>query len=231
MTNRRRLVALAAAASLTLAACGTVTASRSTGEAGSAAAGSTETTQSPSPTTMAPSASTDATGDTGETGDLEDSESSSASSTAAADTFTTDDTQGGMAQGGGTLLPVEVRTGTHGDVTRVVVEFSGDSDSGWAAGYVDEALEQGRGEAIEVPGDAILAVTLRGLGIPESQEQTDAMIAGDLTANAPGVVGLHLDPVFEGQAVLYIGLDAEVPYEVSTLSDPQRVVVDIRTGA
>lgn len=144
-----------------------------------------------------------------------------------AEEFTTADTQGGNGQGGGDLLPVEVRSADHEAHSRVVVEFEGDGEPGWAAGYVDEAVEQGRGNVIDVPGAVTLAVTLRGLTYPEGDAQIDAMVSGAMTSNASAVEGLHLDPMFEGQAVLYIGLDSERPYAVTTLGDPQRVVIDI----
>ena len=75
-----------------------------------------------------------------------------------------------------------------------------------------------------VAGTNVLAVTIRGLRLPEP---TDTLVSGAITPSAPGVAGLHLDPVFEGQAMLYIGLDAQRPYAVTTLTDPVRVVVDI----
>lgn len=146
------------------------------------------------------------------------------------DTFTTSATRGGSAPGGGDLLPVAVRTGTHDDITRVVVEFTGETSPGWSAAYVQEAIEQGRGEPIDVEGEAILSVSIRGLLMPESEAQVRAMLSGPITPQDPKVADLHLDPAFEGQAVAHIGLDQQYPYVVTTLADPQRVVIDIRTG-
>lgn len=147
---------------------------------------------------------------------------------AAHDEYTTADTQGGNGQAGGDLLPIEVRSADHDGYARVVVEFDGGAEPGWVAGYVDEAVEQGRGEAINVPGGAILAVTMRGLTIPETDAQTNKMVSGSLKSSSKIIDGLHFDPVFEGQAVLYIGLDEKRPYAVSMLTDPQRVVIDIQ---
>ncbi len=42
------------------------------------------------------------------------------------------------------------------------------------------------------------------------------------------VQGVYYDSVFEGQALAYVGVDAERPFRVFALSNPTRVVVDVQ---
>ena len=219
----RRATALAGltAVGLALASCGSASTTSSTTDAASApATASASTSASADASASADPSATD--GSTTEAGTLDGTETA-----AMTEGFTTEDTQGGDAQGGGDLLPVEVRTGDHEGTTRVVIEFEGSEAPGWAAGYVKEATTQGKGDPIDVGGSSVLAVTIRGLGYPEPAD-AERMVSGAVAPSSDGVNGLYFDPVYEGQALLYIGLDTERPYAVSTLTDPVRVVVDIQ---
>ena len=128
---------------------------------------------------------------------------------------------------GGRLLATGIRTGRHEGYDRVVLDLEGSGEPGYDAGYVDEAHSAGSGEVIEVAGERILRVRVQGLRYPDEGEQPGPA-AGRVEVGGEYVQDAYWDAVFEGQAVLYLGVpEGEHPYRVFTLSDPARLVVDV----
>ena len=94
--------------------------------------------------------------------------------------------------------------------------------------WVDGASSQGRGEPVEVAGDAVLQVAVTGAGYPHDtgvEEFTaPGPVPGQGTAN---VTEVAFDATFEGRTVAFVGARAESPFRVYLLQDPTRVVVEV----
>ncbi|MBM7457617.1 hypothetical protein ACIBED_16385 [Rhodococcus coprophilus] len=134
------------------------------------------------------------------------------------------------AAGAGAKLTVtDIRTGVHENFDRVVYELDGEGTPGWRVGYVDEAVQDGSGNAVTVAGDAVLQVLIDGSAYPfdsgvEPYDGPDPVLA------APGgsVVEVSGSGVFEGVTQSFIGVsEGGTPFAVYSLADPTRVVIDV----
>lgn len=131
---------------------------------------------------------------------------------------------------GGRLVVSDVEVGAHDSFDRVVFELAGPGEAGWLIEYEDDPRSQGRGDEVEVAGDAVLRVALRHIAYPadapaepyDGPERIQPERAG-------AVVEVLQDVLYEGYQDFFVGLDAQRPYRVQRLTDPQRVVVDIET--
>ncbi len=126
----------------------------------------------------------------------------------------------------------DIRTGRHDGFDRVVLEVGGAGTPGWDVRYVDVASSQGRGDVVEVAGEAVLQVTVTGAGYPfdtgvEEYAGPDPL-PGQGTANVTEVV---FDATFEGTTVAFVGTRAEAPFRVYPLQDPARIVVEVADGS
>jgi hypothetical protein len=128
------------------------------------------------------------------------------------------------------LWLTDVRVGVHDGFDRVVFELDGDGTIGWFTTSDDQASEQGSGAPIDVAGDAVIDVALRGILIPPDRPTGTVAFEEDRVAAPAGaqvltevVVGI----IFEGQQQVVIGLDEQVPYRIARFDDPQRVVIDL----
>ncbi|MGY1601183.1 AMIN-like domain-containing (lipo)protein [Geodermatophilus sp. SYSU D00815] len=214
MTSRRALslpAALLVAGAL-LAGCGG--SDGSTGTDTAAGAGT--------PTTSAPSsAGTTAPDDAGDGGDGGD---------AGAPAFPANTEPDTAAASADSLVTVTgIRTGRQDGFDRVVLEVAGTGTPGWDVRYVDQAASQGSGEPVDVAGDAVLQVTVTGVGYPyDTGEQEYAgpdPLPGEGTST---VTEVAFDATFEGTTVAFIGTTGRVPFRVFALADPTRIVVDLR---
>jgi hypothetical protein len=144
---------------------------------------------------------------------------------------TTDpDTQDPSADSRGTVS--EIRTGRQEGYDRVVFEIGGTGTPGWDVRYVDEASSQGSGAPIEVEGEAILQVTLTGMGYPYDTGVEEWAGPDPLPGSGTAVVTeVAWDATFEGTSVAFIGTTAQVPFRAYALQDPTRVVVDLRDAS
>jgi len=131
----------------------------------------------------------------------------------------------------GTLWVADVRVGHHGTFDRITFEIGGDGQAGWLIEYEDDPRSQGRGDPVEIAGDAVLRVALRGMpyptapGVPPYEgperiqpERTEA------------IVEVVEDVLYEGYYDFFVGLDARRPYRLERLDDPQRIVIDFELG-
>src|SRR3954466_2055145 len=122
----------------------------------------------------------------------------------------------------------DIRIGRQDGFDRVVFEIGGRGTPGWNVRYVDEAAAQGSGEPIDVKGDAILQVTLQGMGLPfetgaEEWSGPDPLSSDD-TKNVTEEV---FDGTFEGTTVAFVGLSGKKSFRAYSLSDPTRIVLDV----
>jgi hypothetical protein len=122
---------------------------------------------------------------------------------------------------------VDVRVGTHDDYDRVVFEF----DSGIPEFTVDQAeppfTEDGSGFPIDVEGESFMVLVMRG---GTKQTDTGESSYDGPTDFDPGL-GRLVDLVeggdFEAQSTWYFGLTGDACTRVFTLSEPDRLVIDI----
>jgi hypothetical protein len=127
-----------------------------------------------------------------------------------------------------TATLVDVRAGRHAGFDRVVFEFRGAVPATRHVRYVDQLVQDGSGEPVSVAGGADLEVVFEGANAHDDN--------GSPTVSprrfSPGFSALkEVAQVGDFEAVVTYGLgvDRERPFTVSTLSNPSRLVVDIRT--
>ena len=130
---------------------------------------------------------------------------------------------------GGPLSVVAVRVARQDGYDRVVFELDGREPGvpGWQVEYVDDPRRDGSGDPVEVKGDKTLVVLIRGAGYPFDtgvEEADEARVPGDVEVVEDVVLG----SVFEGVYEAFVGTSREAPFRVFRLSDPTRVVVDVR---
>lgn len=117
-----------------------------------------------------------------------------------------------------------IRAATHEGFTRVVLEFSGEGTPGvWSAAWTDEAVEQGRGLPIQVEGEAVLDLVIDGTPMTASENPYPSGMhtrAGDLDVVSDGT--------FEDNTHVVIGAPAARQFQIGFLSNPVRMVIDVR---
>lgn len=117
-----------------------------------------------------------------------------------------------------------IRAATHEGFTRVVLEFSGEGTPGvWSAVWTDEAVEQGRGMPIQVEGAAVLDLVIDGTPMTASENPYPSGMhtrVGDLDVVSDGT--------FEDNTHVVIGAPAARQFQIGFLSNPVRMVIDIR---
>ncbi|MGK5111137.1 MULTISPECIES: AMIN-like domain-containing (lipo)protein [unclassified Geodermatophilus] len=195
------------------------------GEDGSAAPDETTASASaPGPATGGPTGGTD--GDTDTDGDDDDD---GGDAPADAPPFPADvrpDT--GEASADAQVTVTDIRTGRHEGFDRVVFEVDGTGTPGWDVRYVDQATSQGSGAPVEVAGDAVLQVTLTGVGNPLDTGVEEWAGPDPLPGNGTEVVAeVAWDSTFEGTSVAFVGTTAELPFRVYPLDGPARVVLEV----
>lgn len=117
-----------------------------------------------------------------------------------------------------------IRAARHEGFTRVVLEFSGEGTPGvWRAAWTDEAVEQGRGLPIQVEGQAVLDLVIDGTPMTA----TETPYPGGTHTRA-GDLDVVSDGTFEDNTHVVIGSPTSRQFQIGFLSDPVRMVIDIR---
>lgn len=225
-----RLGAVTLAAVL-LAACGQGDEDAAGAGATTSAAASPEATASASPSDALSTAATPpargsedagvaATPPPGETSEI----------TAAAPAFPADTSPDEGEPAGDVIGVQDVRTGVHDGFDRVVFDIAGDGVAGWRVRYVDQPSQQGSGNPVELAGEAALEVVLFPSAFPPDAPGMVYDGPERISVDGAAVTEVVDDKVFEGQHVFHVGVDRERPFRVFRLDDPQRVVLDVRTG-
>ncbi|MFC8801739.1 hypothetical protein ACFT2C_28715 [Promicromonospora sp. NPDC057138] len=133
---------------------------------------------------------------------------------------------------GETFLSVtDVRVAEHDGYDRVVFDLDGKGSGkpGWRVEYVDQATDDGSGQAVQVDGDAILRVSLSGTATPTDSGVEE--FSGDRIepADTESVNEIVYRYWFEGYTTAFLGIDdGEKPFRVFLLENPTRVVVDVQ---
>ena len=122
------------------------------------------------------------------------------------------------------LVLTAIRASSHEVFTRVVLEFDGEGSPGVRlAQWSDQALEQGRGLPIEVAG--VLELILDGTPMTATPSK-GSYPAGEHTR--AGDLDIVSDGTFEDNTHVVIGAPAERQFQIGFLSNPSRMVIDIR---
>lgn len=117
-----------------------------------------------------------------------------------------------------------IRAATHEGFTRVVLEFSGKGTPGvWRGAWTDEAVEQGRGMPIQVEGAAVLDLVIDGTPMTASENPYPSG-----THTRAGDLDVVSDGTFEDNTHVVIGAPATRQFQIGFLSDPVRMVIDVR---
>jgi hypothetical protein len=132
------------------------------------------------------------------------------------------------ASPGAQVTVSDVRIGRHDGFDRVVLEVGGEGQPGWDVRYVDQASSQGSGAAVEVDGEAVLQVTVTGVGYPYATGVEEVPAGERVTAAGTGAVTeLVFDATFEGTSVAFVGTTGRTPFRVYLLEAPTRVVLEV----
>src|SRR5688500_5416992 len=122
---------------------------------------------------------------------------------------------------------VDVRAGGHTGFDRVVFEFRGAVPE-HRIQYVDQLVEDGTGDPVSVAGAADLEVVFEGANARE-EHGSPTMPPRRFSPAEPAVKEIAQLGDFEAVVSYGIEVDQRRPLEVSTLSNPSRLVIDIAT--
>lgn len=110
---------------------------------------------------------------------------------------------------------------------RIVMELNQEGTPGWFANYVDEPVMDGSGEIADLDGQAVLDIYASGTTWP-----VKGYYSGPDHVAVPdgGVVeDVFVVGTFEGNTQVLVGLEGDAaPFRVFTLTDPTRLVVDVK---
>ena len=116
-----------------------------------------------------------------------------------------------------------MRAARHEGFARVVLEFSGEGTPGvWRAAWTEEAVEQGRGLPIQVEGEAVLDLVIDGTPMTASESSYPSG-----THTRAGDLDVVSDGTFEDNTHV-VGAPTARQFQIGFLSDPVRMVIDIR---
>jgi hypothetical protein len=125
-----------------------------------------------------------------------------------------------------------VAVGRHEGYDRVVFQFRGDELPGYRVEYVEPPLkEDGSGEPVDVAGSAFVVVRMEpASGFDLNSGEGELVYKGPKRLPGASVVKeVVRTGDFEAVLSWAIGLDAKVPFLVSTASSPSRLIVDFRS--
>ncbi|HEU5039051.1 MAG TPA: hypothetical protein VFT70_18735 [Nocardioides sp.] len=127
------------------------------------------------------------------------------------------------------LSPTNLRMGFHRTFERLVLTLRGPGDPGWRAAYVDRPALPGTGAHFALAGSTTLRVRVTGVvppTAPGARRYHGPQRFGPHRKAGPVREVVH-GPVRDGAVELYLGMSAERPFRVFTVTHPRRVVVDV----
>ena len=122
----------------------------------------------------------------------------------------------------------KIRTGRHESFDRVVFEFRGSTVPGYHVEYIDRPVRAcGSGDVVKVAGDGWLSVRLT-----PAQAHTDAgkptIGYRERRLRLPVLRELQSTCDFEGEVEWVLGVSSPNRYRVMELSNPARLVIDLK---
>ena len=131
----------------------------------------------------------------------------------------------------GVALLGAVRTAHQATVDRVVFEFTADQLPGFDVAYADgPPTASGSGDVVAVEGEAVLLVRLEpasGVDLDDPGARPTYTGPDRVTGDTTVVTEVVRTGDFEANLEWAIGLRREVPFLVSVLRDPSRIVIDL----
>lgn len=129
---------------------------------------------------------------------------------------------------GGPVLLREIRTAEQDGFDRVVFEFDGPEIPNYQVEYVDKPVHQcGSGDVVQVAGDGWLEIRFNPANAhTEAGQPTIAYRERSLSL--PILKELEITCDFEAEVAMVLGVSSPNRYRVLNLSDPTRVVIDIK---
>lgn len=137
-----------------------------------------------------------------------------------------------FTQGSGArdLVLTDVRVAEQDGFDRIVLEFAGTGSPGWSVNYADNPRADGSGSALPVEGDAFLDIFASRMGDPQPTtrgEDYDGPLHFQ-PDDGGAVEDVYVVGRFEGAIQVTVGIDGDaVPFQVSALVEPSRLVVDV----
>lgn len=121
----------------------------------------------------------------------------------------------------------EVRTARHDDHDRIVFEFSGPDIPGFHIEYIDEPVREcGSGKPVYLPGDGWLMIKFLSARMHKNGSST--VTQRDLRPNHPILLRLTTVCDFENYVTWVASVATPNKFQVLTLKDPSRLIVDIK---
>lgn len=124
-------------------------------------------------------------------------------------------------------LLVSVRAASHAGYDRVVWEFRGGLPAHRDARYVPSLLGDGSGLPMRIAGDAVLRVSMFDANA-HNPETNRATAPRRLVVGLPNVIELVQSGDFEAHVSYGVGLAKRQAFRMFTLTNPSRVVLDVR---
>ena len=124
-----------------------------------------------------------------------------------------------------------VAVGHHEGFDRVVFQFRGEGLPGYRIEYVEPPLqEDGSGDPVDVAGNAFLQVRMEpASGFDLNTGEGGLVYKGPKRLPGTGVVKeVVRTGDFEAVLTWAVGIDAKVPFLVTTTASPARLIVDFR---
>ena len=126
----------------------------------------------------------------------------------------------------GVVVLRDVRAAGQQGFDRVVFEFEGKDVPGYRVGYVDQAIQCGSGEPVEIAGEALLEVRMT-----PAQAHTEAgeptVKNRERSLDLPVLKELESTCDFEADVTWILGLGSRKAFRVQTLENPARLVIDL----
>jgi hypothetical protein len=127
----------------------------------------------------------------------------------------------------GTPTLVAIRASHHPGFDRIVYEFEGGLPGSHQVHYVDKLLGDASGLPVRIAGRAILSV---GFDPAQAHDAQGATAPERKAFALPNIMTTVRSGDFEAVTTYGIGLAKKTPFQVSTLQNPSRVVIDIRAA-
>lgn len=148
--------------------------------------------------------------------------------------FDTGPVSGELGSGDDVAFLTDVRVGSHDDFDRIVLEFEDGGASDFEVGYREPPIvSAGEGAEVDIDGEAFLELRLlsatgvdfeRGDPYMRTYDGPDR-IAGDTSV----VTEVVQTGDFEATLSWVVGVRTDVPFAVSVLEGPLRLVVDVQS--
>ncbi|WKD59776.1 AMIN-like domain-containing (lipo)protein [Corynebacterium caspium] len=124
------------------------------------------------------------------------------------------------------LVVTNIRLGSHEGFDRLVVDFVGTGDPGWHINYEDRPTQLASGLPVEYSGKTALNINIDGTTYPFEIGVQDFTPRTITSPDTRVIEEAKFVGSFESNSQLVVGLKDTVPYSVTVLHEPTRLVLD-----